>query len=290
VKMPAVGYAAGFLGDAVMLGLAFYILRSGHSPMRIEETGLMVFCGLAGAVFALAPFFLEHRAAVRMAETGTLVSTLDQINGVQEIARQIGEATSQWQTVQDHSARTVGLAREIAERMAAETANFTKFLQEANGTENRNLRLENEKLRREEGEFLQIIVRMLDHTFALHQAAVRSAQPGLIEQLGHFQAACRDVARRIGLVPFAPAPNELFDAKIHQSAEAQAMPVSNARIRETIATGYTYQGTLIRPALVALQTQAAVAPRENTAGDTDLLELENAGASGRPAMKEKTLL
>ena len=60
----------------------------------------------------------------------------------------------------------------------------------------RKVRLEVEKLRRAEGEWLQVLVRVLDHVYALHLGALRSGQPNLIEQLSNFQNACRDAARR----------------------------------------------------------------------------------------------
>jgi hypothetical protein len=55
-----------------------------------------------------------------------------------------------------------------------------------------HLRLEIEKLRRGEGEWLQVMVRVLDHVQALHLAGQRSGQRNLIEQLTHFQNSCRD--------------------------------------------------------------------------------------------------
>jgi molecular chaperone GrpE (heat shock protein) len=91
---------------------------------------------------------------------------------------------------------------------------------------------------------------------------------GLIEQLGNFQTACRDVARRIGLVPFTPAVNDRFDSKCHESSDSQAMPVTDARVRDTIATGFTYQGKLLRPALVSLQNSP-------TANETSAMEEAN---------------
>jgi molecular chaperone GrpE (heat shock protein) len=95
---------------------------------------------------------------------------------------------------------------------------------------------------------------MLDHVYALAQAGIRSGQPALLEQLSHFQDACRDVARRVGLVPFAPAAGEPFNPEAHQLAEGQPQPPAGARVSETIATGYTYQGQLVRAALVNLQS------------------------------------
>ena len=59
----------------------------------------------------------------------------------------------------------------------------------------------------------QIVDRLADrhgfrqrHHFALHQAAARSNQVNVTQQLANFQAACHDAARRVGLVAFAAAP------------------------------------------------------------------------------------
>jgi molecular chaperone GrpE (heat shock protein) len=100
---------------------------------------------------------------------------------------------------------------------------------------------------------------MLDHVFALHQGAIRSGQPALIEQVGNFQNACRDAARRVGLTPFAANEAEPFDAKRHQLIEEGATPAPDAVVADTVAAGYTYQGRLVRPALVRLRETPAVA-------------------------------
>ena len=72
--------------------------------------------------------------------------------------------------------------------------------------------------------------------------------------------ACRDAARRVGLTPFAPNEGEPFDAERHQLVEEGAAAPAEAVVAETIATGYTYQGRLVRPALVRLRDgEAAVA-------------------------------
>ncbi len=137
---------------------------------------------------------------------------------------------------------------------------FTEFMQRANDSERATLRLEVEKLRRAEADWLQVLVRMLDHVYALHQGALRSGQPNLIEQLGSFQNACRDAARRVGLTPFAPNEAEPFDAQRHQLVEDGAQPPPDAVVAETIAAGYTFQGRPLRPALVRLrESPAAVA-------------------------------
>jgi molecular chaperone GrpE (heat shock protein) len=97
---------------------------------------------------------------------------------------------------------------------------------------------------------------------ALHNAALRSGQPRIIEQISNFQSACRDTARRVGLLPFLAQTDEPFDAQRHQWVDGDGQPKpppDGARIADTIATGYTFQGRLLRPALVRLQEGAPAA-------------------------------
>jgi molecular chaperone GrpE (heat shock protein) len=284
-------YTACFLGDVILLGCAYFIFtRHGGTASGAWDAFLVVFCGTIGSLLAVTPFVLEYQTAVKMVETGALVTTVAQIQHLEEIAIRIGIATSQWQGVQEHSSRTTATAKELAERMATEAKSFTEFLQKAHDGERATLRLEVEKLRRGEGEWLQVLVRMLDHTYALNQAAARSGQPGLIEQLNHFQNACRDTARRIGLVPFVPAANQPFDAKCHTTPDAGVAPPADAKVKEVLATGYTFQGQLVRPALVSLQelTTAIVAPETpEPATDSEPGAKEEAK---EPEVEEQSLL
>jgi hypothetical protein len=57
----------------------------------------------------------------------------------------------------------------------------------------------------------------------------------------------------VGLAPFAAGPAETFDAQRHQVADGNSEPPADAVVAETLATGYTFQGRLLRPALVRLQ-------------------------------------
>jgi molecular chaperone GrpE (heat shock protein) len=206
-----------------------------------------------GAVLCVAPFLLEYRAAVKLAEAGRLADAVLQIENIEIIGRQINLATGNWQAAHEQANKTVEAAREIAASITAEARSFSEFLKKANETEKNHLRLEVDKLRRAEGDWLQILVRILDHIFALNQAAFRSGQTNLVKELGQFQNACRDVARRVGLVPFVAIPGEPYDPKIHQLADAKLVPSAAACVAETIATGYSFQGQLVRPALVNLQ-------------------------------------
>jgi molecular chaperone GrpE (heat shock protein) len=157
-------------------------------------------------------------------------------------------------------------AKAISDRMAMELKAFTEFMQRASEGERATLRLEVEKLRRSESDWLQASVRMLDHVHALHQGAVRSGQPKLLEQLTAFQNACRDAARRVGLTPFAADRAEPFNAQRHQLLDGQSAPENGATIAETVATGYTFQGRLLRPALVRLAENGPVQTSEEPPG------------------------
>jgi len=244
---------AFFLGDLLLAGVAGLIYFKSSLPLGAGQAAVMVVCVGGGALLSILPFILEYRVAAKLAETAALTDVVGQINKLENLADQIAGATGRWQSVQEVADRVASTSKAIAERMSAEARAFTEFMQRANETEKATLRLEADKLRRAEGEWVQVVVRMLDHVYALHMGAVRSGQPKLIAQLDHFQYACRDAARRIGLTPFAANPSDLFDAQRHQVLEGEPVPVEGATVAETVATGYTFQGRLLRPALVRVQ-------------------------------------
>jgi molecular chaperone GrpE (heat shock protein) len=254
------------VGDVLLLGLAVYICLQSSAPMGGRETFACVLCVAFGAALAVTPYLLEYRTTVKLLEAASLTTVVSQVKNLEQLAAQIGYATSQWQIVRESSDRTASMAKEIAQGMAAEVKAFNEFLQRARDDEKAALQLEVDKLRRAETDWLQVIVRMLDHIYALHQAALRSRQPSLIEQLGHFQNACRDAARRIGLLPFVASPEELFDTQRHQLTEGASKPADGAAVEETIATGYTFQGRLLRPALVKLRNGNGAHTDEPAAG------------------------
>ena len=183
-------------GDALLLGVAALVVWQGGHPSTIRELSLCAGAVALGALLCVAPFLQEYRAVVRLAETDALAATLKQLRNLEAIAQNVSAATAQWHGVQDQAAQTQRAAREIAERMSKEVGEFTEFLKKANDAEKATLRLEVDKLRRIEGDWLQVLVRILDHVFALHLAAVRAGKPEVAEQIGMFQHACRDIARR----------------------------------------------------------------------------------------------
>jgi hypothetical protein len=61
------------------------------------------------------------------------------------------------------------------------------------------------------------------------------------------------------LVPFVAAPAVPFDAKLHQPSDPNTDPAADALVAETVATGYMFQGQLLRKAVVTLQSPDASA-------------------------------
>jgi len=186
--------------DIVLLGVACLIFWRSQAPMTPWD---MFFCAASvalGAVLCVAPFLLEYRAATKLTEADRLADAVLQIENIEIIGRQINHATANWQAAHEQANKSVEAAREIAESITAEARSFSEFLKKSNETEKNHLRLEVDKLRRAESEWLQILVRILDHIFALNQAAVHSGQANLVKQLDQFQNACRDISRRVGLV------------------------------------------------------------------------------------------
>ncbi len=249
-----------FLGNGLLLILAWFIFHQGKRPLGGWEILACVICVGVGAVLSIWPFVLEYRSAEKLLQTAALTSVVSQVQNLEQVSGQISGATAQWQSVQEAADKTARQAKEIVQKMTDEAAAFSEFLQKANDSEKATLRLEIEKFRRVETDWLQVLVRILDHVHALNRAAAQSRQPTVIEQLSRFQNACHDAARRVGLTPYVAAANELFDGQRHQSVDGQNKPVEGAVISETVANGYTFQGALLRPALVRLGNGESESP------------------------------
>ena len=242
-----------YLGDALLVITAVVILTVKQAALSHSDLLFVVGCIVGAAIFGILPHVLEYRALVQMLQAEGLREVFARMKQIEALAEQISAATGKWMDVRTSADKSVSTAGEITERMTAELKSFTEFMQRADTAEKSNLRLEVDKLRRAEADWVTALVRILDHTFALHQGALRSGLPAVVQQVGHFQHACRDAARRIGLVPYVPEAAEPFDGQRHQLAENGAKPGAGAVVSETLATGYTLQGKVIRPAVVKLR-------------------------------------
>jgi molecular chaperone GrpE (heat shock protein) len=256
------------LANAVLIIVAAVVIHQAAHPISRSEFFISIGCVALGALLGCLPFFLDYRATGKLIEVNAVGTVAEQLQDLKKYSAQIAAATDQWARVQEttkgNTDQTVAAAKEIAGRMAEEIREFNEFQIKLNDTEKGALRLEVEKLRRAEGEWLQVVARILDHIFALHNAAARSGQPDLAEQIANFQHACRDAARRVGLGAFGVEVSEHFDAQKHR-AHGVENPPAGALVAETLAPGLTFQGRLIRPALVRLRDAAA--PAAEPAGE-----------------------
>ena len=265
------------LANALLLAAAAVLVYQAAHPISELEIGLAIGGVALGALLGCLPFILDYRATAKLIEVNAVGTIAEQLNDLKKYSSQIAAATDQWALVQEvtkgNTEKTVAAAGEIAGRMTAEIREFNDFQLKLNDTEKGALRLEVEKLRRAEGEWLQVVARILDHIFALHNAAARSGQPELAEQISQFQNACRDAARRVGVTPFHALPEEKYDAQKHR-AHGVENPPAEAVIAETLAPGLTFQGRLIRPALVRLLDPGAPVAEPLAAAEAAELPLE----------------
>ena len=250
------------VGDVCLLLLAYAIMRLSEHPLGLWQSLACLSAVAFGGFLCAWPFVLEHTATGRLSEAQRLAGAVIQLQQLEQLAAQITGATARWQTAQDAAEKTATAAKAIADKIDGEARAFQQFLEKNNEGERRHLRLEVEKLQRTQGEWLQITVHTLDHIFALHQAGLRSNQPNLAAQLEQFQNTCRDLARRLGLVAFAPPAGEAFAEAAHQLADLKAKAPEGATVADTLAPGYTFQGQLLRKAVVTLQTEPIVGSEE----------------------------
>lgn len=150
------------LVDVLFVGVALALLELGHRPWLWWEAAGLIVCAAAGSGAFLTPFLLRSAHSQTLAQAQRLADAAAKIQRLDELANQISNSTVQWQAVQDGAAKTAQVAADLAQNMAAEAKAFTEFLQKANDAEKAHLRLEADKLRRSEGEWVEIVVRMLD--------------------------------------------------------------------------------------------------------------------------------
>lgn len=247
-----------FILDVLFLALAFLMFKNMNRPLGFSEAAAIILCAVGAAICFALPFLRRNANDVALAQAEAIAEAVKEIKKLEGFGQQINLATAQCQSVQEQSTKTVDAAREVADGMAAEAKSFVEFLKKANDNEKAHMRVEIDKLRRAEGQWLEVVVRILDNGFALHQAAIQSGKANLINQIGQFQRNCLDSARKLGLVPIIPENGVAYDAKAHDLLDGEK-PAANSKIAQTVGCGYTFQGQLIRkPVVVLLQTSKPI--------------------------------
>ena len=171
------------LGAAALDFCAWWIVEKSEHPINIWMAVLAVVCVGGAAWVSVLPFLTDAAHAAKLDELDKLQSTANQIQNLEKVATQITIATAQWQNAQEHNTRTTESVRKIAEDMSQEALRFADFMKQANDAEKATLRLEVDKLKRAETDWLQVLVRVLDHVYALHRAGRHSGQLNLLDQL-----------------------------------------------------------------------------------------------------------
>ncbi len=242
------------LADVLLLVACAWVINLALPSKAYAIVAVAIVGWMFGAWVCVLPWLKEFQAECKLSESENLTSALEQIQKLEEVGARVQAATATWQSAHDAATRVTASAKEIEEKVRADSKEFMEFAERINNDEKQHLRLEVEKLRRNEGEWLQVAARMLDHTFAITVAAHRSGQPNLAAQMNNFQNACRDAARRVGLVPFHPNTGDAYDERSQQLEDANAKPEEGAVVSDILATGYTFQGQLLRKALVRISS------------------------------------
>jgi len=256
------------MGDAFLVGLAVLLFGRSDLPLNGPALAACVTCVSIGAVLGVIPFIMDYSAASRLAESNGLTDTMAQIRNLESVAANVTDATAKWQRIHEHAEAAVQSARDISEKMSAEASSFLGFLEKAADSERRHLALEVDKLKRAESEWLGVLVRILDHVFAIHAAARTAGQNKVADQLDQLQSACRDAARRVGLTPYEVEPGSAFDPVRHRLPGGRSAE-NGVRIVETLASGISFQGQLIRPALVRVEPQEELSAKDPQDGRTE---------------------
>lgn len=276
-KVPQMTKWPFFVADAVAFIGCYLIYNSGSGPLSTGEMIAFIVCGALGMIFLCYPFIQEYRTDARIAEADQLAQVTDFMARLEKVKNGVTVATAHLETAQDYAEKTIESSKEIAERMTDEAKAFAEFMAKANDTEKAHLQLEVDKLKQGEMESIKALMTTLDETFRISQAAARSGNPGVAEQLGKFQAVCRAAASRVGLVPFEADFGDPFNSEKHVLPDPKMEVPEGARIGGTLAPGYTYMRRPLRPAAVLLQgayEEAVAAATERAAAESEDVEQE----------------
>lgn len=257
------------IGDLLLLAMAGWIIwDSGGLPggyLLLTVVG----CLVVGMFFSVLPFLLDYRAELKREEINEFQNVSEQLKSLTQLEEHIRHATSQWQSIQDHCLKTVEDAGQIGKSMTEESQRFAEVMQSMNVSEKEHLRVEVEKLRRGERDWLQALVRVLDHVFSLHKAAIQSGQQKLIQQITNFQHAVTDVVRRMGLVQHNAEIGSIYNSELHQILNNENEQFNEAAVAETLAPGFTFQGRMVRLPLVRLVEKSSLRSSQTPKSETD---------------------
>src|ERR1700716_2406646 len=95
-----------FIGDALLVGAAYFIYFQSKLPMGPWQIFFVVVCVAGGACLSIMPFLLEYRIMVKLAEARALSTVMAQMQNLEGLTGHITHATGQWQGVQEQAEKT----------------------------------------------------------------------------------------------------------------------------------------------------------------------------------------
>lgn len=256
------------VADVLMLLVAGAIVYFSQWPLNFWQAALAAFAVFSGCAFLIIPFILEYKAAVKLEESEKFISTVEKIQKLEEVSKQITSATNYWQAAQAEAVKIVEAAGKIQQEVARQTREFSEFMARATDIEKASLRIEVQKLEQLHNDNVQVIMKLLDQVYALYRAALASGNQRIIEQISLFQMNCRQIAEKIGLIAFDGKSGEKFDSERHINVDRSATTPKGAVISGPIAPGYTYQTKMIRQALVAVHSDNSAGTKTQTGSAT----------------------
>src|SRR5690242_4396052 len=100
-----------FLGDFLLLAVAYFISAQSRFPVELWQMLVMFLCVATSAALGVLPFLLEYRLLVKVAEAQALSTVVGQIQHLEIIAAQISQATNQWQNIHGEAEKVGTVAR-----------------------------------------------------------------------------------------------------------------------------------------------------------------------------------
>ena len=215
-----------------------------------------------GGAVALFPFWRAYRNELKFAELEAVEETVRRIEGLSTVADRVERAESSWLEAKNSSETIAKNLNETTTALYEESKAIREFAHQQNDQQKANLRLEVQKLKQWETEWVQAGTIALDHTAALHAAILQLEDAQATRKLNKFQNSIHEIMRRVGLVGFAPRPGAPFDPDANRAHNQSETPAEGSRILDVVAMGIRYQGRLVRPAIVNVAPPTADEPIE----------------------------
>src|SRR5688572_27214675 len=118
------------LADVLLLAVSAWMLLK-VLPTRTSGAYLVAGCAvvawIGGAFICVWPWIVEFKAQSQQMQNDDLTDALKQIERLEEIGGRVQSATASWQSAQDSALRVTQSAKEIEERVKAQSKEFMDF-------------------------------------------------------------------------------------------------------------------------------------------------------------------